>query len=145
MRAVPLPDRLRRPRSLLFMLRGPQHGVRPGVELGRGPRDAVRVGGFRDLLGRPRSGGETAKAEGHVTGESVVDTPRDARGELLHGNGYRYGWEARRRWVSTGSFLLVKDLLRRPPPFFCSFRRFVIVAVSTFRRDAQSRHGRCAG
>lgn len=78
MREVHPPDR----RRLLLLLRSPQHGVRPGVELGSGPCDSVRVGGFRDLLRHSRSGGEATEAEGLVAGKSVVDPPRDARGKL---------------------------------------------------------------
>lgn len=73
----------RRPQQSVFLLlRGEHLGLRHGVELGCGPRNAVRVCSICDLLGRSRPGGEAAQAEGHVAGESMVDSPRDAGGEL---------------------------------------------------------------
>lgn len=68
--------------EVLLLLRNPERGVRSGVELGGGPRDLVRVGGFRHLLGHSRSGGEAPQAQGHVARKGVVHPAWDARGEI---------------------------------------------------------------
>lgn len=117
------------------------------MELGRGPRDAVGVGRFRDLLGHSRSGGETAKAEGHVACESVVDTARDARGKLRMAGytGILYendGWE---KCVGSNAAVfinVVSDFLR----FFLFTRRVMSCCRCRCHfDDTHSRHGRCAG